>query len=145
MGLINRDKDVSEQRETTTMFCGPVANGLTLPLAIVPYSCELQAIRSAAIGLSGAPTAAFVIGREIVGSGYTNISGGATTLTHVAVGTSGIQSWVLAASGNSLVQLQAGDVLTVVSGGGAGAAVGQLNVTFVCKALTDIKNQFNAF
>lgn len=144
MALVNRDKDVSEQREVIHAQLGAVATGITLGCAIVPYSCELQAIRSSAIGLSGTPTAAFTIGRFIAGSGMTNITGGATTLTHTAVGTSGVQSWSLAASGSSLVQLQSGDVLTLTSAG-TNAAVANLAVSFVLKALTDIKNQYNAF
>lgn len=144
MALVNRDKDVSEQRETLHSEYGLVVTGVTLQGPIVPVACELQAIRSSAIGLSGAPTAAFTITRFNVGSGVTSITGGATTLTHTAVGTSGVQSWSLAASGNSLIQLQAGDVLTLTSGA-ANAAVAGLSVSYVLKVLTDIKNQYNAF
>lgn len=141
MAIINRDLDVSEQLRVLENSYQGVATGATLLVACAPYPAELRAVRLAAIGLSGSPTYAFGIARFIVGSGYTFITGGMTTLTATAYGTSGIQSGVLASQGSSLLQLLANDQLVLVSGA-SNAAAAQLQVSFVLQALQDIRSSF---
>lgn len=144
MAIVNRDYDASEQRKTLQCEFGVTGTGVTLLCAQVPVASELQAIRVAAVGLSGAPTVAFTIGRFIAGTGFTSLTGGATTLTLTAFGTSGLQTMAVTASGSSLVALTAGDVLQLTTAG-ANAAAAALSVAFVVKELVDIKNQYNAF
>lgn len=143
MAIVNRDLDASQQKEALQFNqVADVATGVTMQCVQVPYPASLLGIQLAASGLSGTPTYSFGIGRFIVGSGYTFITGGATTITARAMGTSGPVAASLASAGSSLLALQAGDVLTLVSGG-ANAAVKQLNVAFVVQALQDIKSYFS--
>lgn len=144
MAIVNRDLDASEQRKTLQCEFGLTGTGLTLLCVQVPVASELQAIRVAGIGLSGSPTVAFTIGRFIAGTGFTSITGGATTVTITAFGTSGLQTMAVAASGSSLVALQAGDILQMTTGG-ANTAASSYSFAFVIKELVDIKNQFAAF
>lgn len=144
MAIVNRDLDSSEQRKTLQCEFGVTGTGLTLLCVQIPVAAELQAVRAAAVGLSGAPTIAFTIGRFIAGTGFTSLTGGATLLTLTAFGTSGIQTMAVNASGSSLTALQAGDVLQLTTAG-TNAAVAALSVAFVIKELVDIKNQYNAF
>ena len=144
MAIVNRELDASEQRKTVQADFALTATGVTLLCAQIPVASELQAVRVAAVGISGSPTVAFTIGRFIAGTGFTSITGGATTLTLTAFGTSGLQTMAVNASGSSLTALTAGDVLQLTTGG-ANAAATSLSVSFVVKELVDIKNQYNAF
>jgi hypothetical protein len=143
MGVTNRDKDVSEQKENLFVNFGAVATGATLQLGIVPWPCELKAVRVAANGLSGSPTVDLRILRFVVGAGMTSIAGGATQLTVQAVGTSGPQSMVLASAGSSLLQLQAGDVI-LAAHGAANTNVLGVSYSLVLQALQDIKSHFGS-
>lgn len=144
MAIVNRDLDVSEQRVVYEACYGTVGTGLTLALFNAPWPCEVQLVKVAAIGLSGTPTGALTIHKFIAGAGVSVLTGGWTTLTLSAIGTSGVQSFTQVSSGNSLIQMGQGDVLCWTSAG-SGAAVAALNVSAVVKCLVDIKNQFNAF
>lgn len=142
MAIINRDLDASQQKDVLQFAApGGVATGVTLQCVAVPYPATLQAIQVSAVGISGSPTYGFGIGRFIAGAGYTFIVGGATTITARAVGTSGPVAASLAASGSTLLSLQSGDVLCLLSAG-ANSAVAQLNVSFVVQALQDYKTMF---
>lgn len=143
MGLTNRDKDSSEQKQTFTASFGAVATGSTLSLAVVPWPAELKAVRAAAHGLSGSPTVDLRILRFVSGAGMTAIAGGMTTLTLQAVGTSGVQSGALASAGSSLLQLQAGDVITATHGAANTNVLG-VSYALVLQALQDIKSHFGS-
>lgn len=143
MAITNRDKDSSEQKVEFTANFGAVPTGTTLQLAIVPFPAELKAVRAAANGLSGSPAVAIQVLRFITGAGMTSISGGATTLTLQAVGTSGVQSAVLATAGSSLLQLQAGDII-LASHSGANTNVLGVSYSLVLQALQDIKTHFGS-
>lgn len=141
MAIVNRDLDASEQRRSLTQNYGAVATGATVHVAFVPTAGTLEAVKVAVAGLSGSPTYDLRVLRFIAGAGVTSIAGAATTLTGVAVGTSGVQSMVLAASGSSFLNLMAGDVLTLTAGA-ANTNVLQLSCGVVVKAIQDIKTQF---
>lgn len=142
MGIVNRTLDSSQQKDTLQFSqAADIVTGITLQCIQVPSNSTLLAITVAASGLSGTPTYGFGIGRFIVGSGYTFITGGATTITARAFGTSGSVGATLATSGSTLLNLISGDVLTLVSAG-SNAAVKQLNVAFVVQNLQDIKTAF---
>lgn len=141
MAIINRTLDPSEQRRIIEQSYGAVATGATLHVAVVPYPAELQAAVMAVAGLSGSPTYDLRILRFIVGTGVTTFSPGTTTLTGAAVGTSGLQSFLLAANGSTLVALLANDVITVTSGA-ANTAVTNASFGVVLKALQDYKTSF---
>lgn len=141
MGITNRAKDVSEQRDSIQGEFLAVATGITLLVAQIPYNSTLDAVKVSAQGLSGAPTYDLRVWRFIVGTGVTTIAGGATTVTPSTMGTSGPTSMVLAATGSTLLQLLANDVITLTSGV-ANAAVTALAVSVVIKAVQDIKTTF---
>lgn len=141
MAIVNRSLDPSEQRKVFEAAYGAVATGVTVFVCAVPFNSTLDGIRVAAAGLSGSPTYAMTVQRFITGAGLTAITGGATTLTAVAFGTSGIQSMVMAASGSTLLNLLAGDVIALTSGA-ANTAVTNLSVSAVIKAVQDIKTSF---
>lgn len=141
MAITNRSLDPSEQIRSLPFSYGLVATGSTLQACVVPFASTLRAVRVAAVGLSGAPTIDMRVWRFIPGAGATAIAGGATTLAAQAVGTSGVQAMVLAAQGSTLLNLVAGDVITLTSGG-ANAAAAQLSGAVVIQAVQDIRTTF---
>jgi len=145
MPIVNRDLDSSSQRVVINsshgFAAGVVGTGVTLTCALVPWPSTLDAVRVGAFGLSGAPAVALSVNRLIVGTGFTTMTLGMTSLTVPAFGTSGMGSGVLAASGNSLLVLQAGDLLCLTTSGAATAAIGYV-ASFVLKATQDIKSSF---
>lgn len=143
MAICNRDLDPSQQKEVVAANYGAVATSLVIPVGIIPYPATIVSARVAATGISGSPTGALKINRFIVGSGSTVYLGGFTTLTVQAVGTSGVQSVVIAAAGSTALQLQAGDEITYTSAG-SNAAVASLAVSVVIQATQDIKTFFGS-
>lgn len=141
MAIVNRTLDPSQQQSELMSSYQLTVTGATLQVAAIPYPAVLKAVKVAAIGLSGAPTLDLRIQRFIVGTGVTSIAGGATTLTETAWGTSGVQSMVLAASGSSLLNLQANDVIALATGV-ANTASSQSVVAVVIQATQDILSWF---
>jgi hypothetical protein len=107
----------------------------------MPSAGTLEGVRMAAAGISGSPVAQVAVIRFIAGAGLTSIGGVATTLALQTVGTSGLQSAVLAASGSTLLNLLAGDVIAVGLTG-TNSAVATLAVAAVVKQTQDIKTSF---
>lgn len=141
MAIVNRTLDPSQQQSEYTATYPLTATGVTLQIAAIPYPATLKAVAVSAIGLSGAPTFDLRVQRFIVGTGVTSIAGGATTLTATAWGTSGVQSMVLAASGNSLLSLQSKDVLALAVGG-SNTAAANIVAAVVIQATQDILSWF---
>lgn len=141
MAINNMALDASEQNRVYTNAYNLVVTGITLVPFIVPSNGSIKAMSLAAVGLSGSPTYAFTIGRFITGSGFTALTGGMTTLTAGAVGTSGVQSFVLAASGSTLLNVLANDLIQITTGGANTAAV-HLTVGMVIQSTQDVKTQY---
>jgi hypothetical protein len=141
MAIVNRTLDASEQRRVLPFTYQATATGLTLQAVVVPFASNLQAVRVAAVGISGSPTLDLRVWRFIPGTGVTSIAGGATTLAVQAVGTSGVQAMVLAASGSTLLNLLPNDVITLTTGG-ANSAAAQLAGAVVIQAVQDIRTTF---
>lgn len=137
MAIINRSLDVSEQQYTVAKSVNGTATGAKYVLGIIPDSVQIMQAKSYALGLSGAPTAQLQLARFIPGAGATVINIG-SALTHVAFGTSGLQSFAL---GSSPIYAKAGDVLQVASAG-TNAALTDLAVEVVLKSLQDYKSWF---
>ena len=146
MSTVIRDLDASEQRRTEGAAFQAVAlgatTGTTLTCFAVPYPSTLAGILVSAHGASGAPTIDFGIERFIVGTGFTTLTAGFTTLTLTEFATSGMQTVVQVAAGNSLLNLAANDVFVAV-GGGADSAVTSLGISVVFKATQDVKTSFS--
>ncbi len=149
MAICNRDKDVSEQ-QSDTFAANYGAWGVTnMPLIRCVGTVDCPGIvkhaRVAATGISGTPVALLQIRRFIsgVGGGATVFTGGFTSLTLQAVGTSGIQTVVKAAAGSTSLNLQAGDVLELALSG-ADSAVTSLACDVVIQYVQDIRTYFGS-
>ena len=140
MAIMNRDLDVTQQMDTIQASFGVVATGATVVAAMVPSQSTLQAVKVSAFGLSGSPTYDLRILRFIVGAGVTSIAGGATTLTPLTFGTSGMASMVLASAGSTLLNLLPNDLITLTSGGSNAAAT--VAVAVVVQNIQDLKQSF---
>lgn len=139
MSIVNRNFSGSEQREVWHDNTGVLATSVTRPFYIAPFNCALEQIKVAATGISGSPTWQFSIDRFITGVGLTTISTFATLLSVQAMGTSGVQSVVLASAGSTLLQMQSGDMLKYVSSG-SNSAVTAASITAVVQVLQDVKS-----
>lgn len=146
MAIVNRDKDITEKIEfcqnviTTTVAASA---GLSFHAAQVPYPCTLRSVNVAANSVSGTPVIAVDVKRWS-GAGVTTITFVGSTLTVTAHGIStAYQSVSLAASGSTLLSLQAGDVIVVnqlFSSGNVSAA--NMVVTASIQAIQDYKEHF---
>jgi hypothetical protein len=142
MPLVNRDKDIPEQRDVVSISQNAVATGVTLALWTAPYAAEISVVALDASGISGTPTGQLSINRFVVGSGVTNLgTGGFSVVTLTSFGTSGAQIVPQNSSGNSLIQLAKGDQLQYLSGA-ANSSCYNLNITMAIKCLQDIKSHF---
>jgi hypothetical protein len=139
MPIVNANKDSSEQQHVIEQTFRDTTTGQSaFVLFRAPYPMQIMGVTAIAVGLSGSPTSQLALERFVVGAGLTVIAVGGA-LTHNAWGTSGAQGFSLPAAGNSLLNLAAGDVLTIQTGGAnTGAKV--LHVAAVVKALQDIKS-----
>ncbi|MCA2656865.1 hypothetical protein [Microcystis sp. M061S2] len=138
MPVIARELDVSERRRITSLDAQNVAAG-TYKIEIIPGAHQIDAVRVAATGLTTTPTLQLIAQRFIAGAGLTNINIG-SALTLQALGTSGVQTYVLPAAGSSLLQLAEGDILSVTTASGGVTA---LSVACVVRTLQDIKSFFS--
>jgi hypothetical protein len=143
MAICNRDLDPSQQKGVIAANYGVLATALTVPVGIVPFPATIVAARVAATGVSNTPTVALKINRFITGAGSTVYLGGFTTITMQAVGTSGVQSVVIAASGSTALNLQAGDEIVAVTAG-SNAACTNLAVQVVIQATQDIRTFYGS-
>lgn len=114
MAIVNRDLDVSEQKLVLNAAIGLATTGTSLPVAVVPYPGIIRNIQVAALGLSGSPSWTFQIHRFIPGTGFTAIAC-AGALTVANYGTSGIQGVSLVASGSTLLNVIANDVISIAT------------------------------
>lgn len=146
MGVINRTKDVTEQRKIFEVATGAFATGVTAIIAQIPYPCVLESGQIAAFGLSGAPNYAITVNRFIAGAGATAfVVGTGTSNVPSAFGTSGVAgtgaSGLVMAWGSTLMNLLPNDIVMVTSGVANAAATG-LAITLVVKPIQDIKVHF---
>lgn len=145
MAIVNRTLDGSEQMKVFEYALGDggaVATGVTQAVCIVPYPAVLKGAQVVGYGISGSPTWTLKVHRFIVGTGATYFAvSGAQAIP--AFGTSGVpQSGVsLLASGHTLLNLMADDVLMVETGG-ANSAVLKGNLAIAIQPIQDIKKHF---
>lgn len=141
MAIVNRSLDVSEQRKVFKYSDKLMATGVTAPICVVPWPSTIDGAMLAAFGLSGSPTYQVFVNRFIVGTGFTTW---ALTGAEVpsAFGTSGVlaRGMSMVASGSTLLNLQANDLLTVTSAVANTAST--VSVAVVLKPIQDIKYNF---
>ena len=142
MGLTNRDKDVSEQKDVysavirgATHTISGATYGLVGPM---PYPCTIQSIAAGGFGFSGAPEMLFRVARLAAG-GFTSIQIGISNLVIPVVGTSGFAGYSgLAVTGSTLLMLQRGDCIFGQTAVAADSGVGQMLLNIVVKKTQDI-------
>lgn len=138
MGIVNRTLDLSEQQESLKLNARTVINTLEVPVAVVERACVIQKLRTSCVGISGAPTGLLRVNRF----GGASFTVGLTFLIP-AMGTSGAMAGLsLPAAGSTTLNLQSGDVLTVLFGGGATAAADNIVVDVVVQNIQDIKTWY---
>lgn len=143
-GIINRDKNLTEQVDNWDIQTAVIGISTLLPLVSVPYVGQLQKVVVAAFGLSGSPQIQLQIQRFIAGSGLTTIPlNGSSLLTIQAFSTSGLQTFTMPALSSTLVQLQANDQLQAVTSTANTAATYSFNCIVQC--LQDFKTQYGLF
>lgn len=137
MAIQNMSLADEEKQESVSGGAKNTATGLNYVIGRVQRPCQVQSAKAYAAGLSGSPTATLYVERFIAGTGAATfaLSG---ALTQVAFGTSGAQSFSLFAAGSSQNDLQAGDVIRVLTGA-ANTALTDLFVQVVVKNMGDIK------
>lgn len=141
MGIVNRTKDVSEQKESLTAFATAVANGTDIPIALIERACTITDMKATLLGISGAPNVLLKALRFVAGTGGSSFAIG-STFAVTAFGTSGYVSYSLPATGSSLLQLQKGDLLVAVQGGGSSAASTATLIDVVVQNVQDIKTWY---
>ncbi len=137
MGIINRTKDSSEQKDLVEVVIDDTITARVYPIYTAPRAQTLVDARNICLGLSAAPTMSLFLNRFVVGTGGQSFAVGGA-LTVAAFGTSGSQQYSLPAVGSSLLAMQSGDWLSVKAGG-AGAAVTDNIINLVVQNLMDIK------
>lgn len=140
MAIVNRDKDSSEQYQVVNFPAGAVATGSTREVWVAPFPCTISAIKAMAAGLSGAPQALVKINRFIVGTGVTAITVHAAQAIP-AFSTSGLFGLSLPASGSTLLNMTANDVLEITTSG-SNTAFGDLNLAVKVQKTQDILSFF---
>lgn len=138
MPIVNRDVDVSQQKEVVHFASnGAIATGATRLVCTVPYPCTLQNIQAVALGVSSAMQITFNK-LTFVAAGATVQNMGVSNLVLVNQGTSGPQGFSgLAVAGSTLLNLQAGDAIYIASSVANGNAL-DMTLNFVLKKTQDI-------
>lgn len=140
MAICNRDMDPSQQKivfrwQSSTQM----TTGNTAWIGMVTSPCTVQSARAMAVGLSLAPVIQFNVQR--FAGGNTVIALGISGLVLNAFGTSGVLGYSgLAAPGSTVLNLQAGDMLSIEMQGSTAAAL-QVAVNVVAKLTQDTVSQ----
>jgi hypothetical protein len=161
MAITNRDFDASAQTEKFFYSSGTIGVSQLINIAVASLGCAPVVIYSQAFGLSGSPIVGLQIQRFIAGAGLTTIQLNGSSLTTItAYSTSGAQSLPLpfsftskaidalsypgfvntAYQASSLLFMNTGDVLQVVTSGANSAAQYCFQTLFF--VLEDIRNDF---
>jgi 3D (Asp-Asp-Asp) domain-containing protein len=140
MAICNRDLDQSQQLYVEKFMLGTVGVGATVAVAYIASPSVLQKIAITGLGISGTPVYTPNVMRWTSAGVTVFPVGSAVTLT----GTYGLSGAGVSAtfnSGSSLSQLQANDLLILVSSGANTNAL-QLIGDVVLQATQDIKTTF---
>lgn len=141
MGIVNRTMDASEQKEAIKLSVLAPVNASEVLLPPFERNVTISDCKVSLLGISGAPTV-FLRGlRFIAGTGGSSFAIG-SSFAVTAFGTSGYLSYSLPASGSTLLNLQKGDCISVIFGGGTGAACTTATVELVVQNVADIKTWY---
>lgn len=136
MAIVNRSNDASQQKDAFQYTEKLVTTGVTFPVAIMPYPCTLQSVRGVAQGISGTPIVSLYKASGSVGATLEAI--GISGIVVAVMGTSAPAGQsMLAASGSTLLDFAAGDVLYAISTG-SNAAADNFILEYVVKKTQDV-------
>lgn len=141
MAIVNRDCDASQQHRVYNCSVSNTSTGVTYPLCVISSPSQLLAAVQTVAGLSGNPSHSIWLHRFIAGAGFTSIVLG-STISSTAFGTSGAQTFSVAAAGASNLLL-AGDQITLYTQVANTAALNVV-VDIVVKQLQDICTDYGA-
>lgn len=140
MAIVNRDLAPSQQRELCDWVSGgAIATGVTREMKVLAWPATLSGpVVVAATGVSNAMQVALQVKRFVAGAGETAIAIGISNIVLANSSLSGPISFTgLAAAGSTLLSLQAGDVLQVVTSVANGNAT-DLALNLVLQKTQDI-------
>lgn len=139
MAIVNRDLDVSQQKHIIEHQLGAVATGATKFFFIAPFPCVLEQVRVSAAGVSNSMQIAF---EKITGAGSSGLPIGISNMVLQNRSVSGIVGFSgLAAVGSTLLNLQYGDVVQIVSSVSNGNAT-DLLVQAVVRKVQDVVSTY---
>lgn len=141
MGIVNRTMDASEQKEALVISQNNVVNAQDLLGKVIERPCVISDVKVGMLGVSGAPCVLLKALRFVAGTGGSSFLIG-STFAVTTFATSGYLSYSLPASGSTLLNLQKGDVLVAVQGGGTGAASTATTIEIVLQNTQDIKTWY---
>lgn len=147
MANINRTDDGSQKVKVSCVNLGTAvaaSAGISYNVFQAPWPCTLLGAYVAASGLSGAPQVQLDVLRFNGVGGTSLIPGVGSTMTVLAYGASfAYQGFSMAASGSTLLALQAGDVVQLAQNfSGGNVAIRDAAVTVVVQPVQDILTQF---
>jgi len=141
MAITNRALDPSEQKEALKVTTSNAVNGQDIVLGVIERPQTLSDVKASMLGVSGSPNVLLKVLRFVAGTGGSSFLVG-STFPVTTYATSGMLSVSLPASGSTLLNLQKGDVLIAVQGGGTGAASTVTAIEAVLVNIQDIKTWF---
>ena len=141
MAITNRAMDASEQKEALKVTVSNAVNGQDIVLGVIERPQTISDCKVMGLGVSGAPNVLLKALRFVAGTGGSSFLIG-STFPFTTYATSGMLSVSLPASGSTLLQLQKGDVLVAVHGGGTGAATTVTAIEVVLQNIQDIKTWY---
>jgi len=138
MGIINRTMDSSEQQEAFKINAKTVANTNEFPVFIAERAATIKNVSSTCFGISGAPTGMLRVSRAV----GTTFNVGLTFLIPAVGVSQSLLAASLPAAGATSLNLQKGDVVSCIFGGGTGAAADHAVIDVVVQNLQDIKTWY---
>jgi hypothetical protein len=135
--IINQNLDISQQKTRIQSFISTAVNGTTFMVGMVENQMTITDCKVAMNGVSGSPSVMLGVYRFTAASGAMSfIIGSSFVVTSFA--TSGYMSYSLPTTGSTLLNLQKGDILMCVQGGGTGAASASTIIDVIAKNVQDV-------
>lgn len=141
MGIINRTMDASEQKEAIKISVLAPVNASEVLLPPFERAVTISDAKVSLLGISGAPTVHLRGLRFVAGTGGSSFAIG-SSFAVTAFGTSGYLSYSLPAAGSTQLNLQKGDCISLIFGGGTGAACTTATLELVVQNLQDVKTWY---
>ena len=134
---MNQNLDISQQKIKFQNSIITAVNGTTFMVGMVENQMVITDCKVSMNGVSGVPSVMLGVYRFTAASGAMSfIIGSSFQVTSYA--TSGYMSYSLPTTGSTLLNLQKGDIIMCVQGGGTGAASASTIVDVIAKNVQDV-------